>query len=307
MTDSQFISRVDSSSTPPRPRTFTSNEGLKLVGGSWGNPAGPPVLFLHGGGQTRHSWGGTAAAVSAEEWYCLTMDARGHGDSDWSPMGKYQIEHFVSDLDRVLAELNRPAVLVGASLGGITALLEIGEAKTPFCAALVLVDITPKMETEGVERIRAFMRANPDGFASLEEAADAVAAYRRHRARPARIDGLRKNLRLRENGKYYWHWDPKIMSSQPHPDEEWEARMRSAARGLNVPTFLIRGKDSDVVSEEGARQFLDDVPSAEFLNLPGTGHMAAGDRNDVFTQAILDFLARNRPRILHPAGTPAGG
>lgn len=279
--------------TPPQPITFISAEGFSLRADAWGDPSHPPALFMHGGGQTRHSWGGAAAALATQGWYAVSLDLRGHGDSGWSPSGSYVIDDFVGDLRRVVEDFTQPPVLVGASLGGVTALVGAGEAGEGFCSAVVLVDIAPKVEPEGVARIRAFMAANPDGFASLAEAADAVAAYRRHRERPKDVSGLKKNLRLKENGRYYWHWDPAFMKRDLTGLRDREERLRGAARGLDMPSLLVRGGSSDVVSGQGVKEFLQLAPRAEFADVSGAGHMVAGDKNDAFNGAVEAFLQRS--------------
>ncbi len=286
----------------PVPLSFQGEEEIALAADAWGDPAGAPVLFLHGGGQTRHSWGGAARALAGRGYRTISLDLRGHGDSGWSPSGSYQMDDFVGDLRHVREQMGRekmgrenitrPPVLVGASLGGVAALVGAGEGAADFCSALVLVDIAPRVEPEGVARIGEFMRANPDGFASLEDAADAVAAYRRHRQRPKDISGLHKNLRLKENGRYYWHWDPAFLAQRGQRTPHREDRLRDAARALRVPTLLVRGKNSDVVSEDGAREFMELTPHAEFADVSGAGHMVAGDKNDAFSNAVMEFLAR---------------
>jgi non-heme chloroperoxidase len=158
-------------------------------------------LFLHGGGQTRFAWGGTARTLAAQGWHTVSIDLRGHGESDWAPDGNYIIDSYVADIHSVLRHFEKKPVFVGASLGGITSLLTIGESLQPVASGVVLVDITPRTETEGVDRIRAFMTGNPNGFANLEEAADAVAAYIPHRPRPKDLSGLAKNLRLGSDGR----------------------------------------------------------------------------------------------------------
>lgn len=264
--------------------------GLQLVGDAWGAHTAPPVLLLHGGGQTRHAWGGTARALAERGWYAITLDLRGHGESDWAPDGNYMIDAFVADLRHVLARFDRPPVLVGASLGGITALLTEGEAPQPVSTAVVLVDITPRVDPQGVERIRAFMTAKPEGFASLEEAADAVAAYLPHRPRPKDLSGLAKNLRRGPDGRYRWHWDPQLMSPTRFARARDPERLLAAARSLRVPTLLVRGKLSDIVSEETAAEFLTAVPHARYVDVSGAGHMVAGDQNDIFSKAVIEFL-----------------
>jgi pimeloyl-ACP methyl ester carboxylesterase len=264
--------------------------GLQLVGDAWGTQDAPPVLFLHGGGQTRHAWGETARVLAEQGWYAITLDLRGHGESDWAPDGNYMIDAFVADLRQVLAHFDHPPVLVGASLGGITALLTEGEAPQPVSTAVVLVDITPRVNPQGVERIRAFMTAKPEGFASLEEAAEAVAAYLPHRPRPKDLSGLAKNLRRGPDGRYRWHWDPQLMSPTRLARARDPERLLAAARSLRVPTLLVRGQLSDIVSEEAAAEFLAAVPHARYVDVSGAGHMVAGDQNDIFSQAVIEFL-----------------
>lgn len=283
---------------------FRSAAGRRIAADAWGHPDAQPVLFLHGGGQTRHAWGGTARAVAAHGYLAVSMDHRGHGESDWDPDGDYTSAGFVGDLRAVIDQLARPAgllpVLVGASLGGITAMEAEAQSAEPLCRALVLVDITPRLEVVGVRRIIGFMAARPDGFASLDEAADFIAAYLPHRPRPRDLSGLQKNLRRGDDGRYRWHWDPRLMRRWK-PDllpEEFEALVSerlAMARRLRVPVLLVRGRSSDVVSEAGAREFLDLVPHAEYVDLEAAGHMVAGDRNDAFTSAVVDFVRRVVP------------
>lgn len=273
---------------------FEVGSGLTLVGDAWGPADATPALLLHGGGQTRHAWAGTAIALARRGWRAIALDQRGHGESDWSPDGDYSRATYAQDVVDVARALSRPAVLVGASLGGISSLLAI-ERGAP-AAALVLVDIATRMEPAGVERIFAFMQASPDGFASLEEAADAIAAYNPHRPRPKDLSGLAKNLRHGDDGRWRWHWDPAFMASRDPaepPREHHEGDV--AAENLRVPTLLVRGRMSDILSEEGVRIFLEQVPHAKYADITDAGHMVAGDRNDVFCDAVLRFLAAEVP------------
>jgi pimeloyl-ACP methyl ester carboxylesterase len=280
----------------PRPIELRGHDGLALRGDAFGSADAPPVLLLHGGGQTRHSWSGTARALARQGWQALSLDLRGHGESDWSPEGAYDLEDFVQDLVAVARALPRRPAVVGASLGGMAALCAEGESQAPLLAAVVLVDVTPRLEPRGVVRIVSFMTDRPEGFASLEEAADAVAAYLEHRARPTDLAGLAKNLRRGDDGRYRWHWDPKFMSRErKSANTLTPERLLSAARGLRVPTLLVRGKLSDVVSLEGAAEFRRAVPHARFADVSGAGHMVAGDRNDLFTEAVARFLRDDVP------------
>ena len=277
-----------------RRETFRGAHGIRLVADVWGEPDAAPVILLHGGGQTRHAWGGTGRALGAAGWRALAIDMRGHGDSEWAADGDYTIDTYVADLAAVVTALGRPPAVVGASLGGLTTLLAAGEQACEL-AAVVLVDCAPRLEADGVERIIAFMRGGLDGFATLEDAADAIAAYMPHRARPADLGGLSKNLRLHEDGRYRWHWDPRFVDGtrRPTPSKQPQ-RLLLAAERLRVPTLLVRGRMSDVVSEAGAAEFLAHARHAEFVDVTGAGHMVAGDRNDAFSAAVTGFLARHR-------------
>jgi len=250
------------------------------------------VVLLHGGGQTRHSWHGTAAALAGPGWTTLAYDARGHGDSDWASSGDYSIDAYVTDLRLVIEQVAppRPLVLVGASLGGLTIL--IGQAGAPDLAdGIVLVDIVPKPRPGGVERIRRFMTAAPDGFASLDEAAAAIQAYYPRRGRLRDHSGLTKNLRQGGDGRWRWHWDPRMLAAGPDLQSLLDGtRATEAAARLSVPTLLVSGGDSDVVRQEDVLRFRALVPAAQTVNVAGAGHMVAGDRNDQFADAIGRFL-----------------
>jgi non-heme chloroperoxidase len=282
-----------SDSTAPRALSFAGADGLTLRADARGDPAAPPVLFLHGGGQTRHAWAGTAEALARDGRLSIALDLRGHGESDWAPGdAPYRLERFAADLRAVIAQLGRPPALVGASLGGLTSLLAVGEAEVSIATAAVLVDIAPRIEPEGARRITSFMIGRPDGYASLDEVADAIAEYTQHRSRARDLGSLKKNLRLGENGRWYWHWDPRFMGADGPAEIVDRQRLFAAARRLAFPTLLVRGRESDILSDAGVREFLSHLPNAQYVDVGGAGHMVAGDRNDAFTEAVREFLAR---------------
>lgn len=273
---------------------WTGAGGLTLAGDSWGDQNGPLVVLQHGGGQTRHAWKGAGQMLGAVGYHAVAFDARGHGDSEWAPDGAYGQDIMVEDLLSVVRALgDRRPVLVGASMGGGTSLVAIGEDQVD-ATALVLVDIAPRIDPVGTEKIRAFMDQRPEGFASLDEVADAIASYQPHRERPTNLDGLAKNVRLRADGRYHWHWDPKFRTGIRNLELR-QARLEACARGLALPTLLVRGGLSDVLTEQGAQEFLELCPHAKYVNVSGAGHMVAGDRNDVFAKAVIDFLSETVP------------
>jgi pimeloyl-ACP methyl ester carboxylesterase len=284
----------------PASATFIGASGNKLAADVYGEE-GTAVLLLHGGGQTRHAWRKTAESIARTGRTAYALDQRGHGDSEW--VGAYAFADFASDLRAVAGELTKRSgqrpIVIGASLGGIAALLAEGAAERDnkqVFSALVLVDITPRVDPSGVDKIHGFMRAHSrEGFASIVEAADAVAQYLPHRPRPRSHEGLKKNLRMSPDGRWRWHWDPRFMDgsrSVAHDRAALETLMIDAAKKLKIPALLVRGSSSELVQEAHAKEFLDLVPHAEFAEESGARHMVAGDRNESFSTAILSCLGR---------------
>lgn len=274
-----------------------AGDGLTLVGERW-DPSTPggrngTVLLLHGGGQTRHSWDGTCRQLVSANWRAIAFDARGHGESDWAPNGDYSHEAIVADATAVARSLDERPILVGASMGGLAALFAQG-AEPALARALVLVDVTPRLEAAGVSEITDFMQRGLDGFESLDAASVAIAAHNPYRKRPVRAEGLMKNLRLRD-GRWHWHWDPAVLAHAVGRDGEpgtrlFAERAHAVAERVAVPTLLVRGADSRVVSDDGVRELLAVLPSARYVDVAAAGHMVAGDDNDVFAAALLDFI-----------------
>ncbi len=283
------------------PETFVTEApgGIRIVADRLGDPAARAVVFLHGGGQTRRSWARAAAAVAERGWQAVTVDFRGHGESDWSSEGDYRVVAFAEDVREVLAQLPPDPVLVGASLGGFTSMLLAGELSPGTASAVVLVDIVPSMNPAGAARIHEFMAEKMvEGFASLDEVADMIADYNPHRPRPSDLNGLRANLR-RRGERWYWHWDPQFIdgtAANPPIEVTDPDRMHRAIEAIlaaDVPMLLVRGQVSDLVSEDRAQEFLARFPQVEFVDVQGAGHMVAGDRNDLFADAVVDFLNRH--------------
>jgi pimeloyl-ACP methyl ester carboxylesterase len=277
----------------PQTVKFRGSEDLVLVADEW-NPSAqsrPSVLMLHGGGQNRFSWKNTGQILADEGFHVVALDSRGHGDSDRSTDGNYTVDALCADTLAVLEQIGRPVVLIGASMGGMTGMLVADAAGPNTVKKLVLVDVVPRYDKDGSARIRDFMASGMNGFETLEDAADAVASYLPYRTKPRSPEGLKKNLRLRD-GRWYWHWDPAFLTA---PDDDRFVRMQKleqAVIDLTIPILLIRGKLSDVVSTEGVKDFLEKVPHAEFVELSDAGHTAAGDDNDAFSEAVVQFVSR---------------
>ena len=280
------------------PRTIRlQGDGIELAADIFGDESNPPVLLLHGGGQTRHAWGSAAATLAAAGRCAYSIDLRGHGHSDRSPDGIYGMTRFGADVKAIASSLSAKPALVGASLGGLSSMVAVGETDDAFAASLVLVDVAPRVEKVGSQKIGGFMRAGMRGFDTLEDAADSIAAYIPHRPRPKDLSGLRKNLRQRGDGRWYWHWDPRFITNQEGLDGQaglvHHERLCAAARKVTIPTLLVRGRMSDIVSDESVRELRELIPHAEVVDVDGAGHMVAGDKNDAFNQAVIEFVERS--------------
>lgn len=270
---------------------FLTPDNASLATSVYGSKANAPIIFSHGGGQTRFAWGQSAQDLADKGWFSLTYDHRGHGDSGWSSDGIYNLTRFAEDQLALAKSFTQKPILVGASLGGLSAILAEGEMTThgdSLYRAIVLVDITPKMNRQGALNIIKFMNENmSEGFASLDEAAEVIAEFT---GRPKRKDvsGLEKNLKLR-SGRYFWHWDPKFLTMM-EGDQSGPNRLIDAAKAITCPILLIRGQQSDLVTKELAEEFLQQVPHATYVDVEEARHMVAGDKNDIFTQALLGFV-----------------
>src|SRR5665647_1440325 len=287
----------------PATATFIGAAGNKLVADVFGD-RGSPVLLLHGGGQTRHAWHKTAQEIARKGHTAYALDQRGHGDSEWVANGDYEFEDYAADAKVVAAELARRSgakpIVIGASLGGIASLLAEGESErdngTNVFSALVLVDITPRVDQTGVAKVLGFMRSHAkEGFASVADAGQAVADYLPHRPRPKSHEGLKKNLRLSPDGRWRWHWDPRFLDGPRAAGADrgkLEAALIDAARRIRIPALLVRGGSSELVQEAHAKEFLALVPHADYVDVSGARHMVAGDRNDHFSAAVLSFIGR---------------
>ena len=274
-------------------RHFLTRSGIQIQADFWGELNENSVVLLHGGGQTRHSWGSTAAVIASKGWCAISVDLRGHGMSGWAPDGEYGLNGFAEDIDSVIQEIGVSPVLVGASLGGLTGMYLEGHLRPGSIRSLVLVDVVPRMNPKGVEGVKSFMYEHmQSGFATLKEAAEAISAYNPQREIPSDLEGLKKNLYQRD-GRWFWHWDPAFMENTRTPqrlgmqDSDFLHRVCEA---IEVPMLLVRGRLSDLVTEVEAEIFLSDFPNASYVDVSGAGHMVAGDKNDVFTKAIVDFL-----------------
>jgi pimeloyl-ACP methyl ester carboxylesterase len=273
-------------------RISVPGDGLEMVADAYGDPTAPPVCFFHGGGQSRRSWAGSARRVAQAGYYGLTFDLRGHGDSGWAADGDYLLEAYGRDVESIIQAFDRPIALVGASRGGQSALVG-GSRRADLVRLIMLADVAPYMVDDGVDDIRGFFRASDSGFASLEEAADALHAHLGQPRLPD-VSGLAKSMR-EADGRLFWHWDPRTTAPEfLHPPSEGEALI-AAARRAQSPLVLVKAELSEIVSDESVRQFRALAPQLQVEIAHGVGHMFTGDGNDAFADRLLHHLALHLP------------
>ncbi len=280
-------------SSKPVTERLATPSGIAVELDIWGELETNAILLLHGGGQTRHSWDATADKLTQTGRCAITMDLRGHGDSDWSHNGDYSLSDFSSDVSYLIDELKINPALVGASLGGLVGIYLEGKYKPNSISGLVLVDIVPNMNVSGADRVKNFMlEHSKTGFTSLSEVSEILSKYNPHRERSSDLEGLKKNLRKRGD-KWFWHWDPMFISTErgeENPDMRNPDLLNELCDNISVPMLLVRGKLSDLVTEIEVKEFLEKYPDACFADVSGAGHMVVGDKNDVFAREIIEFL-----------------
>ena len=265
-------------------------DGVMLAADAHGDASAPPVLFFHGGGQGRRSWGRTARLVAANGYRGISVDLRGHGESDWAADGDYHVDAFARDIERLLDWTGRPTSLVGASRGGQAAFIAASRHQERI-SLVMLADVVPGITLSGVSRINEFLQASLAGFDTTDAAADAL-ARQLDRPRMADSSGLRRAMRTGDDGRLYWQWDPDTVRPEFIAPPSEFALMEQAARCMRRPTVVVRGSLSDMVTPDSVERFRAMTPGLIALEAEGVGHMFTGDTNDVFASALLDQLQR---------------
>ncbi len=258
----------------------------------WGSPESPPLVLLHGVGQTSHTWDLFAAAM-APHFHVMAFDQRGHGDSDWAKDRDYSRASMVHDV----SEFTRAAgltsfFLIGMSMGGMNSMMFTSK-NIERVRSLVVVDIGPRVESAGSSHIRDFMSDNRE-FNDLDEAATVI-----HKFNPRRPLAIIRNytcvynLKQLPSGKWTWKYDSYFASAQRLGDPQVRHdQLATAARLITCPTLLVRGAQSPVLSHEGAKEFQRLIPSSAFELIEGAGHSVMGDNPAGFEAAVRGFYVK---------------
>ncbi|CAH1663677.1 MULTISPECIES: alpha/beta hydrolase [unclassified Chelatococcus] len=284
---------------PTRQRRFELPNGLILVGKEVGDPSASLVLLFHGGAQNHRAWERSLQSLARSGYRAIAVDMRGHGDSGWAPDGRYGIEDWGADtvclVEQLSRESNKKIALVGASRGGLGALLTAA-SHPDLVSCLVMIDVAPRIDESGMGAIRAFMQRSAEGFATVEDAAAALTKFM-NRSPRGDASGLQAIMRRAENGLLFWTWDPRMAASEfVRPPSEAVLSIE-AARRLTVSTLVVRGGNSELMRDCDVDHFRSITPHLESVTVPGIGHMLTGDSNDAFMPSVLDFLRRRHPAI----------
>ncbi len=263
---------------------------LNLSYQEWGNPNAQPIIMLHGFGVSGHMFDEFADRMQ-DRYRLIALDQRGHGDSDWSDEGDYTRDSFVEDLEGFRKELGIDKfLLVGHSMGGLNAVTYTNRYPERV-RALVLVDVGPESAKEGVDNIVRFTRG-PDEL-EFEEFVELAHRFNQRRTLENIRERMRHRLKPTDGGKYTWKFDKRFrqpesglrIGSEAGNDDSW-----SLFRGVRVPTLLIRGSESDVLSQSVAERAATEMQRARLVVVPGAGHSVPGDNPDAFTESLQEFL-----------------
>ncbi len=274
-----------------RDATATANR-LKFHYVEWGSPNALPLLCLHGITQTAHSWDEVAEALSSD-YRVICLDQRGHGDSDWAPNGEYNRQGMATDVEALTDALGLSRFLLcGMSMGGINSITFTARHPQKV-TALVIVDVSPEIKTEGVQNIRSFIQASDelDSFEAFVE--------RAHQFNPRRsLDNIRSrlshNLKQLPNGKWTWKYDKALRSGERSFNASGLLDLWDDVAKIRCPTLILKGAESDILSSEGAEKLRAAIPESRLVVIPGAGHSVMGDNPQAFVEATRAFLAALR-------------
>jgi esterase len=283
------LSGVDAEVVLPEMRHLVAHD-TRLHYLDWGTPGRPPILFLHGGALTAHTWDVVCLALRGD-YHCVALDQRGHGDSEWSPIVDYSPEAHARDIHGVLDALAfTPVVLVGQSMGGLNAFVYTRQHPERV-AALVLVDVGPDIRVAGARRISEFV-ANTAELESIDDFIERAMAFNPRRDRRLLAASVRHNVRQLPNGRWVRKNDTRFIG-RAGVDEH--ARRIEAywthTAPITCPTLVVRGALSDVFLDDAAERFARSFPNGRWTRIEGAGHTVQGDNPLGLIAALREFLS----------------
>ncbi len=272
----------------PDERRIGAN-GLQLRYLDWGSEGKRPILFLHGGALTAHTWDLCCLALR-DDYHCLALDQRGHGDSDWAPDADYSLVAQREDVKGFAEAIGLDRfVLVGMSMGAING-LAYAIAHPETLSALVLIDAGPNVRRPGSSRIRNFVNGGAEP-SSLEAIIERALEFNPRRDPLILRRSLMHNLRRQEDGNWVWKYDRRRF--QAMGGDQHAVERRSLADGLakvTCPTLVVRGAESDVFHDEDAERLAAGLPAGRWVKIPKAGHTVQGDNPKDLVAALREFL-----------------
>lgn len=258
----------------------------------WGEPDAPPLLLLHGGNQSAHSWDLVSLHL-ADRYHIYALDQRGHGDSEWARDAEYAPDQMARDALALIAQEGVAApIVVGHSMGGmVTMRLTALEPTLP--RAVGLVDVGPEVSQRGAETIRNFVVRNTE-FDQLDQFIDRVVAYDPFRSREHIERTARYNLVQRSDGRYVSKSDRLLHDPEFRQRARPDSERRDVAQGFHAfagPTLLIRGERSNILEAEAAQRFVAGLPNARLVEVSDCGHNVHSQNTPGFLEALTPWLA----------------
>lgn len=269
----------------------------------WGNPGLPHLVLLHGGSLTAHTWD-MAALLLRDRYHIVALDQRGHGDTGWTTP-----EQAAADGSDLMLEDTRAFiehlgyqhfVLCGMSMGGMNSIRYAARHQEGI-DALVIVDVAPITEMQGQLEMEQFRR-DSETMSRFEDFLDRAVAFNPHR-RPEHLRySLLHSLKEVPEG-WTWKQDPAIHADTTGTEEERQAYrdQRAAAlladvQAISTPTLLMRGEISKILSEQGARNMVENMKDCESVVIPGATHNVQGDNPKDFARELDAFVRRHMPK-----------
>lgn len=265
--------------------------GLRFHYRDWESNAGdaPNLILLHGFSGHARSWDSFAETAS-ERFRVLALDQRGHGETEWSPDSQYGAHEMKEDLNCFIRALDlKTYFLIGLSMGGTVA-IQFAAQKPEGLQKLVIVDIAPEIAATGIRSIQQGV-SQSDVFESIDEAFERARSANSVPPEDIHFHRVRHSLMRTENGKWTFKFDrafrqPNRMAGRrPSVQEGWDA-----VASIGVPTLLVRGEQSNLLTPEVARKFVGMVDDCEFAEIKGSGHSVPLDKPREFQDEVLRFL-----------------
>lgn len=255
----------------------------------WGAPDAQPIVLLHGGHQSAHSWDLVSLHL-AQQYRVLALDQRGHGDSEWPRDAAYSNHAMALDAAAFLDTLCLPRpVVVGHSMGGRNAMLLTRQDPSRL-RALALVDVGPELSDRGRQLIAGFVQANQE-FDDLEQFVENVRRYDPYRSREHIERTVKYNMLQRADGKFVSKCDatPRRLGIVRASGPQENITLEEAGR-FDLPVLVVRGGNSTILAADAAERFRAALPRGQLVNVPDCGHNVHGQNTSGFLAALAGFL-----------------